>query len=180
MKSITNRQTPKKKHLIIGLIAVVIVVLSLFGCFLFVNKSPQDAQHPPTVDNTSGNQSDIDEPQSNDTPQSDIPAKTNTGATNTSPINPAITITASNQNGSIYQVRTLINVVVSDGTCTLTLTNGNHTVAKSSGVQANPSSSTCQGFDVPVSELSPGDWDLTVTFSNETHQAKTSKTVTIK
>lgn len=83
-------------------------------------------------------------------------------------------ITAANVNGNVVQIRAGIYGVVSgSGTCGLTLTNANDTITKTSATYALPSSSTCQGFDVNRSELSPGTWNisLTVTVGSETANA---------
>jgi hypothetical protein len=89
-------------------------------------------------------------------------------------------ITASAQNGSTYQVRTLVGTVTSTGTCTLTLTRGAASVVKTAGLQATANSSTCRGFDVPVSELYPGEWQLNISFENDQLTGSASKTIEIK
>jgi hypothetical protein len=94
--------------------------------------------------------------------------------------NVEVTITANAQNDGLFQLRTLISAVVNTGTCTVTFTKGQQTVTKQAGVQSLPSTSTCKGFDVPVSELSPGQWDVTVTYENDTLSGKATKTVTIQ
>jgi hypothetical protein len=92
-----------------------------------------------------------------------------------------VSITAANQNGSSLQVRTLIQATTNTGTCTLTLSNqGTKTVTKTAGLQAQSSTSTCAGFDVPVSELSSGTWNILVSFENSTINGKASSTVEIK
>ncbi len=66
-------------------------------------------------------------------------------------------------NGSL-SIRTTIDQKLSTGTCTLTLTNKTtgKTVTKTADVFANPSSSTCKGFDVPTSSLSSGTWNISI------------------
>lgn len=91
-----------------------------------------------------------------------------------------ITITAANQNGATLQLRSNILAITSTGTCTLTLTKAGQVVTKTTGVQALSSSSTCQGFDIPTSELSPGTWTASLHFENNNLIAETTKTVTIQ
>ena len=91
----------------------------------------------------------------------------------------SISITAANQNGAKLQVRALIYDVVSTGECTLTLKNGSTAVVKKSNVQALSSSSACQGFDVPTSELSPGNWSIEVTYQGEKGKGVAQSSVTI-
>jgi hypothetical protein len=92
----------------------------------------------------------------------------------------SITITVANQNGSTLQIRSLISAVTGTGTCTLTLTKSGKTVTTTVGVQALASSSTCQGFNIPTSELSPGTWQLALHFENNELIADTTKTVSVQ
>ncbi len=91
-----------------------------------------------------------------------------------------VIITAAEQSSGQLMVRSLIQTVSNDGTCTLTLrkTDGT-TVTKTAGVQASASSSTCKGFDVPLSELSPGEWRITVSYKSDTLEGAAGHTVTI-
>ena len=75
-----------------------------------------------------------------------------------------VILSAANQSQDIVQIRALIQTIASSGTCTLTMTKGGVTVQKTAPVQASASNSTCQGFNVPTSELTPGTWliDLSV------------------
>ncbi len=79
-----------------------------------------------------------------------------------------MSITSANNDGSSFKVGTLISVVDDSGKCTLTLSKGAEKVVKEVGVQALPSSSTCKGFTIPMSELSKGEWTLAIRFENET------------
>lgn len=90
-------------------------------------------------------------------PSEDTPAKGSVG----------VTITAVNNYDGFLQVRSLIENVSGNGSCTLTLKKGSKTVTKTSGIQALPSSSTCKGFNVPVSELSPGSWSITLNVTTD-------------
>lgn len=90
-------------------------------------------------------------------------------------------ITAANQSGDTLVLRTIIQAVTSSGTCTLTMIGPNNkTFRQEVGVQALASSSTCQGFNVPLSSISTGQWKVQIGFSNDTLQASTEKDVTIQ
>jgi len=91
-----------------------------------------------------------------------------------------IFITAANQNSGILQVRTQISRVVNTGKCTITLTKLDKTVTKSVDTQALASTSTCKGFDIPVSELSAGSWNMTLTYESDTLIGTNSKVITIQ
>ena len=59
-------------------------------------------------------------------------------------------------------ISTTIDQYLSSGTCELTLTQGSRTVSRTADILANPSSSTCDGFDIPLSELSGGTWNINI------------------
>lgn len=62
-------------------------------------------------------------------------------------------------------IRTTIDQMISSGTCSLTLSNGQKTVIRTSDIMLNPSSSTCEGFDIPTSELGSGTWSIEIDIS---------------
>lgn len=90
-----------------------------------------------------------------------------------------ITIT-SVQPGSTVYIRTVIGVVSSSGTCELSMVGPNgKTYTATSGLQAMASSSTCKGFNIPMSELSSGSWqiDISVTTNSKTGRASAQETL---
>ena len=64
-------------------------------------------------------------------------------------------------NGKLI-LRVNINQYLSTGICNLTLTSGSNTITKTANIVAVASTSTCEGFDVPVSELSSGAWQISI------------------
>ncbi len=58
-------------------------------------------------------------------------------------------------------IRLTINQLLSGGSCKLILI-GNKTVIKTADIVQNPSSSSCMGFDVPVSQLGSGNWSIKI------------------
>ncbi len=95
--------------------------------------------------------------------------------------NVEVIITAAAQNGSTLQIRTLISAVTGSGTCTLSLSRSSTPeLIVQSAVIPSSSSSSCQGFDVPVSQLASGTWKATITFNNDELTGSTSRTVDVK
>ena len=84
-------------------------------------------------------------------------------------------VSASVQSDTL-KIRNIIDKVYQQGSCELTLTKGSQTVKKTADIQALPQSSVCKGFDIPVSELSSGTWQvtLTVTIKGQTSEASTT------
>lgn len=143
---------------------------------------------------SNSNSSTTNNTQSDDTPDSsagdndptpvpgvtDNSTKTDTDE-GTNPDQPSLVITSSNQNGSVFQVRVLINTVVSSGSCKITFTRENFaSVEKTADIQAGPSTTTCKGFDIPLSELAVGSWTMKVTYIHNDYSAQSTKTIEIE
>lgn len=92
----------------------------------------------------------------------------------------SMAITKSESSNGTFIIRTSIQAVSSAGTCTLNMSGPNgKTYSASSKVQALPSTSTCQGFDVPLSSLSDGSWKIEIHFENDTTKASAMETRTL-
>ncbi|HEX6462226.1 MAG TPA: hypothetical protein VFZ58_03035 [Candidatus Saccharimonadales bacterium] len=91
----------------------------------------------------------------------------------------AIRISSVNQNDGLLQIRTLISSIISSGTCALVLQNGSSVITKTAEVQALPSSATCKGFDIPLSDVPDGVWRATLTFENATLKGSETKDITV-
>lgn len=76
-------------------------------------------------------------------------------------------------------VRLTIDQALTSGTCKLTLTKGGSSITKTSSIIANPSSSTCSGFDVPTSELSSGAWTIQIILTSADKTGTITGEVTI-
>lgn len=92
------------------------------------------------------------------------PAYEGTDTNNSASLSGVITYSA--VAGSNLVIRTTINQSLSSGTCQLVLTNGSKSITKTSNIMPNPSSSTCEGFDVPTAELGSGNWDIAIKVSS--------------
>jgi len=90
-----------------------------------------------------------------------------------------VTITAANQNGSLVNIRSLVNTVSSTGNCSLSITSGSSKITKTSGLQALAESSTCQGFDIPVSSLPKGTWHITLSVTAGSAKGSTQKDIVV-
>ncbi len=78
-------------------------------------------------------------------------------------------------------IRSIIQTVTSSGTCTLAMTGPNgKTYTATAEVQAQPSYTTCKGFDVPRSSLSSGTWSIKVSFENETLTSSYTTTLEVQ
>lgn len=166
-----SKKTPKSRKLVIVITIVIIVALAA-GAFLYKKYVANDS--------TSTEQSsqyerkiDLDKPTDDQVKagQTTKEQSLSKDSSNTNPSSPdtSFIITAKNVNASssILQIRTLLSEIVSQGTCTLTLTKGSSSVSRSVATQAGPADSTCQGFDIPLSELSNGTWNIKITLVSQ-------------
>lgn len=180
------KQKSSKKVLIISLSAIALVLIGLSYYVFAMNGSLFGWKF--RADTTSNNSINLEpataeqQQAGNDAKQETIDdeGKPGTGSdTPTEPSDPselAVSFTAVNQNGSTLQARAQISPLIANGTCTLKLTKDGTTVTKTAAVSPTATISTCQGFDISTSELSPGMWalDLDVTSEGKTGHAATS------
>jgi type II secretory pathway pseudopilin PulG len=90
-----------------------------------------------------------------------------------------VNLSSSGRDASTYRLRYLIEQNLASGTCTLTLTNGSKKITRQVPIQSLSSSSTCQGFDIDMSELSIGKWQADITVQSGNQTGKSSSTVTV-
>lgn len=191
---IKRRKSPINKRIILACTLAVLVCLGVglaahsMKLWPFSSKGHQGSDtvnySPPTkeqssaagVDKQKSDESEGSDRPANSTPQSQAP----TGSeSNKASVN--MTISALNQVSTTLYIRTLIQTLSSGGTCSLTIAGPNATsYTAQANTQAGPSTSTCQGFNVPTSALPPGLWHITVSFESSDTQATASRDITIQ
>lgn len=186
MKIKTHKKITLKKVALI-FIGAAIITGGTLGIMALTKTGPFKQQIQQQDSSDSNSQSDT----ASDLPQTDTPpTDTSTSPTPKTPVSNQpvdngdtntlkASITAANQNDNTLQIRTLIENVSSNGTCALKLTKGSSVVSRSAGIQALSSSSTCKGFDIPVSDLSTGQWLVTLTITIGAEKATLTKTISI-
>lgn len=195
MKAIQTKNRFNKKivYLAVGIILLLAVgstiyVYSLHGNILGWSADSSSSpsypnNNPPTKDQSQAGTSQKEDIVNQDrAAQGKPPIPGTDSSTTPSQTNSAtlgVTITAANQNGSTVNIRSLVETVTSDGTCTLTLTKDGTTVTRTAGIQPLANASTCKGFDIPVSSLGKGAWNiqLSVTSGSKTGAASSSVVV---
>lgn len=178
------KQKPTKLILSSAL-AVILLSASVYAfrepLGLVSSQSEIDLQSTPSEDQLDGEETA--EQDSDQEPQSVDSSDDNSESSNES-VNenePVITITAASQNDNLLQIRTMIKPLESEGSCELTLSKPNETaITRSAEVQAMPSYSTCKGFNVDVSGLTPGRWDMKVVYISDTTTSTARGSVTIR
>lgn len=81
---------------------------------------------------------------------------------------------------NILVIRTTINQVLNSGSCVLTLRSyTGKVVTQSADIAHNPSSSSCQGFDIPLSNLEKGAWSIEIKVTGDGNSIILKETVEI-
>jgi hypothetical protein len=91
----------------------------------------------------------------------------------------SVSFSSVNQNDGILQIRIEIAALTNEGRCSLKLTNETKSFTSTANVQALSNTSTCKGFNIPVSELSKGKWSAGVIFDNPSLMGSASSEVTV-
>ncbi|MBQ3305955.1 hypothetical protein IJH02_00760 [Candidatus Saccharibacteria bacterium] len=78
-------------------------------------------------------------------------------------------ITYTGKTSENLSIRVSIDQILGSGTCNLTMTSGSATYAAAAPIiQSGATTSSCEGFDVPLSELSAGKtWNINIKLTSE-------------
>ncbi|NCO10857.1 hypothetical protein GW930_03055 [Candidatus Saccharibacteria bacterium] len=192
---IKNRYTTKR-NLVIALAALLVVGLASLSIYVFaMNGNLFGWQLNPTTQEQSSSETDaIDTEDATPDPESPpTDEQISDGAEikrdslteseqDETPQTTTVQITAASQSapGETVSIRAFIQKTTNQGTCTLTMSNGNKQVLKTAQIQALPSGSTCKGFDVAFSELSSGTWNATIEYRNGDEYAKDEQSIEVR
>ncbi|MBH2007641.1 hypothetical protein I8H83_03495 [Candidatus Saccharibacteria bacterium] len=183
-----------KKPLIVAVVIVALLACVSVSTYLWIHRNSsqdnsnqaaeyqqkkQPSQHNNSTDTTHSNNTSGDtNSQSTHEKEKDItPAYEGDNPNQASDLSGSINYSA--VAGTTLIIRTTINQTLSSGACQLTLTNGSKTITRSSQIAQNPSSSTCEGFDIPTSELSGGTWSITIKITGDSKSGSLSGSATI-
>ena len=168
-----TKQTISKILIILVIVISAYVILAkVFSFFPFEVKTAHNNQMPASSDNnteqssekipTTPNGSDSTAHKSTD--QSKTPIQNEGQDPNqANDITGYISNKTVNTQSKKLTIRVTINQFLrTTGKCTLTLTNGSKTLTYTAPTIDNPSSATCQGFDVPLEQLSAGKWSIKI------------------
>ena len=157
-----------KKIVIFASIIVALVCIAGVSLY-FLNKSHQSTDNGDNANTLTEEQKEAagyidDQPATNDQTSTGTDIKQDSIDEEDEEVS-AVTgeFTMLEQSGSTVRIRTILSGVSSGGSCVLTMSGpSGGTYSATSQVQALASSSTCQGFDVPVSNLKTGKWTVSV------------------
>lgn len=159
-----QKKQNNKKPLIITLSILVILITSI-TIFVIINPMHNSSLEQNGINSESSNGAPTYPTNNPEDPQITGDSDSKPGLSNPSaPSNETLSIVIPYKNveGSNLKITAEIDGVLSTGTCTLTLKNNSVTIEKTASVTTYASSSTCQGFSVPVSELPSGTWSISL------------------
>lgn len=183
-----DRSNHHAKYRLIVALGVIILVAALvvgymytmgYGPFAKTTTNSSDTAAPST------NKTDYNPPSA---AQVTVGAKTKEAVAESTPTSPTvpsstigIVITSDGVNGDTYSIRTLIDTVTSNGTCSLSMKSASgKTYSESVGVQPLSSNSTCRGFNIPLTSLSRGEtWHINLTLTSGDLQGSVEKDVSL-
>ena len=168
----TKKIISKILIILVILISAYLILAKVFSFFPFEVKTAHNNQMPASSDNNTEQSSEKipTTPNSSDstahkaTDQSKTPIQNEGQDPNqANDITGYISNKTVNTQSKKLTIRVTINQFLhTTGKCTLTLTNGSKTLTYTAPTADNPSSATCQGFDVSLEQLSAGKWSIKI------------------
>lgn len=192
----TNMATPHKTRLH-KILFMTLGALLLTGAILLILEktnvinlysSPSIDTNPTTTSSPTRPVNNVEYTPATPSDNSDITAKKNDGsidaptATTTQSNNPiTVVLSAAGQDikGGPVVVRSILSNL-SGGVCTLTLTKDNSTKTYTANVEWLGTYYSCQGFDVPYTDLSVGEWQLTLSVRQDNNSGEASRAATVE
>lgn len=89
------------------------------------------------------------------------------------------TITAARVSGEQFIIRVNLDQYLSSGACSLTMTNGKKTYSATANILSSVSTSTCEGFDVPMDKISSGTWSISIDLVSDEKVGNISQEVSL-
>ncbi len=156
----TKRSAKKMSMLVVA--SILVALAGIAAAYFFYKHSSSTSQQPTSatsdVTDTTNSSSD-DSATSNQTKDRDEHLSDSESTSDLSADNISLTISKSS---SEVTITGNITAFSGSGTCKLRLTKGSSAVAKSATIIYQPEYSTCAGFSINRSELSPGTWNVTL------------------
>lgn len=180
-----SKTSRSKNKGVLLLIVLAIVILGIGGsvsAYYLLTKQDNQSEQTSTESENDNNRNDVNlDPSTEEQRKAGSDIKKDALQDDDEPPQNSLTVsfTAVSQNETTLQIRTLIEKVTSTGTCELKLTKGSSVVTKISSIQALASSSTCQGFDIPMTELTQGEWTAELTVTSEGLSGTTSRSIKV-
>ena len=174
---IKNKKSHKKAIIISSIVAVLLLGGGAYALRdqLGLTSSHDEAQFEEATGNDRQGETTAEQEQDQSNPDWNSSSDDNaskpdeqTPPDTTTPPADEVIISSINQDGNTLAIRTIIQPLVNGGQCTLAMSKvGQTPVRQTAGVQNMPSYSTCQGFNIDVSGMAKGSWNVEVTYTKD-------------
>jgi hypothetical protein len=170
-RHVSHRRKNQNNTIIIAIIMVLCAALITFLVLSFIApknaKKEEEKTTTTSTTTTTSKTSSTDSKVSVTTTSVEEPKKVVQNEGEDPNIEPGFTgfFTRSDVSGNKLTLRLTINQIIgAQGTCKLLMTNDNGgQIEQVAQTVSNPSSSSCQGFDVPLDGVAKGNWNVRVT-----------------
>ena len=157
-----NTMRKVRRFIAVLLLVIGVIVVSFLILKHFDRLNSQKTNTDDTPVNTAKTITTTTEDEEGPTTTDKTPIQ-NEGVIVANEITGTITFAEYDTNYGQLTIRTTIDQRIgNNGTCELTLTSGDKVYTETTPVMNNPSSSTCQGFDVTGDKLSQGTWHINI------------------
>lgn len=179
MKKISQKKSRKNKVIVWSLFFLVLIILAGVIVYQILKDNQSRSKTPSLAESTQNIENKIENPNMPETKtiktEDGTPEDAAAGRTPKTPekyegqdVNQLEkltgTITYSAKAANIYRIRVNIDQFLKlPGTCKLTVFSAGKVVYTDSvSVISNPSSGSCEGFDIPLTKLSPGEYNIKI------------------
>jgi len=178
------KKTNHKKRIIFLTVTIVALLILSGGTYLYLRSQSSPSAIVKDTTKKSVNTIDYNNPsdaQKNPTTDNKNQKTDSTDNTSSPSQNLTVTITAANQNSNTLQVRALITPLIASGTCTITMTKSDQpSLSRTANIQPTSSSSTCEGFDIDISSLEKGTWNISIQVQSNNQSGSATRDVSLK
>lgn len=183
-----RHKNPILEHPVISVIVALVLVIAIILVFKAIqdNQEKADSSTPASTEQTvptATAQNTATNNQTNSNASDIVPGKTpaqyeGDNANNSDTLTGTINVATVAGDKLIIRV-TIDQLLSGTGTCELTLSNSGQVLKYQANTIDNPSSASCEGFDIPVSSLSAGDWDVNINVTTSDRTGTLTGKVTI-
>ena len=172
MKRSNNSRHTRRRPLKTVVILLILAIAGVLFAKLLFDSSAKNSTESSTDNSTtfSTNPVENSSASSNTSSSGELPKKKEVEKYDGSNPNdsPSLTgaINTARISGEMLIIRVSIDQYLSSGDCSLSLTSENDVFESSSPIISDVSTSTCEGFDIPVSSLKSGNYSININLSS--------------
>lgn len=164
-----QKDKKNKNRILVSLVLILSLFILILGSYYVFHQVKKNVDEGPVSNQKNSDSTQVDTSPPSDEQQSagnSIKENSIKQATPSSETGSA-TVVAFQKDAATVKVDTTINHPLSSGSCTLVITNGDVKKTYYADTQQLANYSTCKGFEIPIREFGPGDWQIDLSFTSE-------------